>query len=199
MYGGRGRRIIHWELVPDLSGLSGPEPGPLHQLDRMLPGEDPSVLRLLGDDKVPALLTAFTALLAISASSGQVKITGGPANDPEAEVLWLASPDAVHVIDSLFAFINTQNLAHLRPAWVGLPLSNNSVQKVSPHPMLGSQDGDLAIRNKKQTIASFALFPVRSNQGLTRLQPAQIKLSEPKGNLRERSEWFQRRSGKRKG
>src|SRR5262245_10052349 len=85
----KGSRIIHWELVPDLSGAPGAAEM-LRRLDGMLPPNDPSVLRLLGDSKEPALITAFTALQAIAPSSGQVKITGGAAKDPEATVLLLA-------------------------------------------------------------------------------------------------------------
>jgi len=164
----------------------------------MLSVQDPSVVRLLGDNKIPALLASLTALRTVSRSLGQVKIMGPAAEDSGAEVLLLASPDDVQAIDSLVAFITTQNLAHLRPAWVGLPNSHGSAQNVAPHPILGTRDGDLAIRNKRRISASFGLFPVRSAQAVTRLQPAQIKLSEPQGNLRDRSAWFQSRSGQRK-
>ena len=160
----------------------------------MLPQNEPSVLRFLGDHKEPALLAPFSAFATIAPSAGEAKIIGRLARDPGAGDLLLAAPGAV---DSLIEFLKSQNLANRRPSWIGLAQGKQSPQKGSPNASLGSPDGELVVRDKKKKI-SFALYPVQSSQAVSRLQPAGIKLAEPKGNLRERSEWFQRRTGREK-
>jgi hypothetical protein len=163
----------------------------------MLPQDEPSILRFLGDQKEPALLAPVTAFTTIDPSVAQAKITGRPAHDPAAGALLLASPAAVSAIDGLIVFLKTQNLADRSPSWIGLPQGKQPPLKESPHASLGSPEGDLVVRDKKKKVASFALYPVQSSQAVSRLQPAGIKLAEPKGNLAARSQWFQRRTGRK--
>jgi hypothetical protein len=58
--------------------------------------------------------------------------------------------------------------------------------------------GSVVIQEKRRTIASFALYPLPQRRDSPAvLQPAKVKLPEPKGNLRAREGWFQSRRGRR--
>jgi hypothetical protein len=185
--------------VPDLTNAATEE---FRRLDQIVPTGGATTLRFLGDEEEQALLTPVSALVASSKSSaGRVKITGRTAEDGKAQVLFLSSPQAIPDVNSLLELIAGKAPGTARPSWIAIPVSSDRGKKAGPREIeiLGNgvrQAGTFVVRDKNKKVASFGLYPLKQ-ESAPRLQPVKRKLPEPKGNLRAREAWFQRRTGGR--
>ena len=149
-------------------------------------------------------MTPVSALMASSKSTGgRVKITGRPAADGEAQVLFLSSTQAVAEVSSLLELIAGKAPGTPRPRWIGIPVPPDRSKNARSREIeiLGSgvrRAGTLVVRDKKQKVASFGLYPLKQDPvPAPPLAAVKRKLPEPKGNLRARAAWFQRRTGGR--
>lgn len=184
--------------MPNLNQVREPSAERLRFLDKTLQANGPASLRLLSNQQEPALLVPLSVLTA-SPLRAEVKLHVHPGGESDAEVLLLASSHAVSSIPELLEFMRTQVPGRATPSWVGIPEESEHVPATFPEaPLLGSLIGNLLVHDQEGRVTSFALYPLSANQVSSRLQPSLIKVPEPAGNLTARSEWFQRRTGRRK-
>lgn len=195
------RCYIQWKIVPVLTMQSGLAAKEILCLDRMLPTHGTSTLRFMGDKTEYALLSSISVLLASSQSCGGcVKIPGPLAKDSEARILFLSSKHAVSGLNSLLNLIVEKVSDKPLTDWIGVPVSAGRKKSATEIQISDSgvrPSGTLVISSKSKKAVSFALYPLQqSRKPIPQLQPVKKILPEPKGNLRARAEWFQRRSGR---
>ena len=184
--------------MPILTRQSGA--AEFHSLDQVLPPASELAIRFRGEKAGQALL-AQVSLLQTSAQSsrGRAEIQGPPAEDSEARILFFSSARALSGISALLNHI-AESVPGAWPHWIGVPVSAKNARS-SAIQVLGSavrQAGTLVVRDKKKKVASFGLYPLKQErEPAPELQPVKRKVPEPKGNLRARARWFQRRSGSR--
>ena len=183
--------------MPILTRQSGA--AELHSLDQVLPTGSKLAIRFRGEKAGQALLAPVSLLTASSSSPrGRVEIQGPPAEDSEAQILFFSSARALSGISALLNHI-AESVPGAWPHWIGVPVSAKNAGS-SEIQVLGSavrQAGTLVVRDKKK-VATFGLYPLeQEREPAPELQPVKRKLPEPKGNLRARAAWFQRRSGGR--
>ncbi|HEV7550405.1 MAG TPA: hypothetical protein VGP65_01920 [Candidatus Angelobacter sp.] len=194
------RCYIHWKIVPVLTTQSDLAAKEILYLDQILPAHGTSTLRFIGDEAEFALLSSVSLLLASSQQCcGCVKILGPLAKDGEAQILFLSSKHAVSELNSLLKLIGEKAPDKPQADWIGVPVSSGR-KKLAPEIQISGNgvrpSGTLVISDKNKKAVSFALYPLQQSQDpVPELQPVKKILPEPKGNLRARAEWFQRRSG----
>jgi hypothetical protein len=194
------RCYIRWKIVPVLRTQSGLAAKEILCLDQLLPGHGTSTLRFTGDETEYALLTSVFALLALSQScSGCVKMPGPLAKDREARILFLSSMHVTSELDSLLKLIAEKVSDKSQTDWIGVPVSSGR-RKIAPEIQISGSvvhpSVTLVISGKNKKAVSFVLYQLQQSRNpIPELQPVKKILPEPKGNLRARAEWFQRRSG----
>lgn len=194
------RCYIQWKIVPVLTMQPGLAAKEISCLDQMLPTHGTSTLRFMGDKTEYALLSSVSVLLASSQSCrGCVKIPGPLAKDSEAQILFLSSKHAISGLNSLLKLIAEKGSDKPQTDWIGVPVSSGR-KKIAPEIQISGSgvhpSATLVISGKNKKAVSFALYPFRQSRApIPQLQPVKKILPEPKGNLRARAEWFQRRSG----
>jgi hypothetical protein len=184
--------------VPTFTGQSGATE--LHSLDQILPPGSELAIRFRGEKAGQSLLAPVSLLQTSSQSPrGRVEIQGPPAEDSEARILFFSSARALSGISALLQHI-AESVPGAQPHWIGVPVSAKNARP-SEIRVLGSavrQAGTLVLRDKKKKVASFGLYPLKQErEPAPELQPVRKIVPEPKGNLRARAQWFQRRSGGR--
>jgi hypothetical protein len=123
----------------------------------------------------------------------------GPlGNDSEAQILFLSSKHAISELQSLLKLIGEKALDKPQTDWVGVPVFSGR-RKIAPEIQISGSvvhpSVTLVISGKNKKAVSFALYQLqKSRDPIPELKPVKRKLPEPKGNLRARAEWFQRRS-----